>query len=162
MNGDPTELYNALVRPFTFDPSSRSQTDLSRAAVACADSPPFKSKDDWPTAELMVATTLAVLNDTNLHFGASLVILFFLNWILLMTLYFVSVSLIEPDGGCQFWSASGRTPERFTGPWNSTLSTPMLIISNTADPITPLASGREINKLLGNSSRLLIQNSPGH
>lgn len=38
----------------------------------------------------------------------------------------------------------------------------MLIISNKADPITPLASGREINKLMGNSSRLLIQNSPGH
>lgn len=58
----------------------------------------------------------------------------------------------------------------------------MLIVSNTADPlslhrsylsfplsadvpsarITPLASGRELNALMGNSSRLLIQNSPGH
>lgn len=57
----------------------------------------------------------------------------------------------------------------------------MLIVSNTADPcvtlsssleplsdplspprITPLASGRELNALLGPSSRLLIQNSPGH
>lgn len=59
----------------------------------------------------------------------------------------------------------------------------MLIISNTADPfvlssflpssmplpltaalhsITPLASGRELNSLMGSSSRLLIQNSPGH
>lgn len=74
MNGNPTALYNSLVRPFTFDPSSRSQTDLSRAAVACADSPPFGSKEDWPTAEIMVGKTLAVLNDTNLHFGASQVI----------------------------------------------------------------------------------------
>ena len=43
----------------------------------------------------------------------------------------------------------------------ATLRTPMMIISNTADPITPLSSGHEINDLMGNSSRLLIQNSPG-
>lgn len=41
------------------------------------------------------------------------------------------------------------------------LDHPMLIISNTADPITPLTSGRELNHLMGDSARLLIQNSPG-
>jgi TAP-like protein len=46
--------------------------------------------------------------------------------------------------------------------WNNKLDTPMLIISNTADPITPRASGEEIHKLMGKSSRLLIQDSPGH
>ncbi|KAI5479164.1 alpha/beta-hydrolase [Pseudohyphozyma bogoriensis] len=143
LNGNVTALYNALVQPLHLEGHAKKQTDLSRVAVSCADTVPYASPEEWPTADYMVEKTLAVLNDTSRHFGAS-------------------VTLIEPDGGCQFWPASGKTPERFTGPWNATLRTPMLIVSNTADPITPLASGREINALMGNSSRLLIQNSPGH
>ncbi|KAL8283847.1 hypothetical protein RQP46_005279 [Phenoliferia psychrophenolica] len=141
--GDPTSLYNALVRPLHLYEPSHIQTDLSRAAVSCIDSPPYKSEKDWPTPEMMVDETLHVLKTASRHFGAS-------------------INLIEPDGGCQFWPASGKAPERFTGPWNATLKTPMLIVSNTADPITPLTSGRELNNLMGPSSRLLIQNSPGH
>ncbi|ORY92735.1 TAP-like protein-domain-containing protein [Leucosporidium creatinivorum] len=141
LSGNLTSLYNAIITPFS-SPFRLTQTDLSRAAVSCADSPPYKSEKEWPTAEFMTNKTLYNLEQSP-HFGAS-------------------VSLIEPDGGCQFWPASGKTPERFTGPWNATLDTPMLIISNTADPITPLASGRELNALMGPSSRLLIQNSPGH
>lgn len=143
LEGNGTSLYNALVLPLHLSKPSHAQTDLSRAAVSCGDSPPYSDTQDFPTAEDMVEKTMAVLRDTSRHFGAS-------------------VTLIEPDGGCQFHPASGKTPERFTGPWNSTLRTPMLIVSNTADPITPLASGRELNALMGNSSRLLIQNSPGH
>jgi hypothetical protein len=41
----------------------------------------------------------------------------------------VSVSVGEPDGGCQYWPVRG--PERFVGPWNATLEWPMLIVSNT-------------------------------
>jgi hypothetical protein len=37
----------------------------------------------------------------------------------------------------------------------------MLIISNTADPITPIASGLLINKHMPNSSTLVVQNGPG-
>lgn len=141
MAGNITSLYVMFLEPFDLDQGLHDQKDLSRAAVSCADSLPFK-KDEFPTAEFMTNQTLRAL-DVSPHFGAS-------------------VSLAEPDGGCQFWPASGKAPERFTGPWNATLKTPMLIISNTADPITPLSSGRELNALMGNSSRLLIQNSPGH
>lgn len=45
--------------------------DLSRAAVSCADTPPFESEADWPTAEFMVEKTLEVLKDTSRNFGAS-------------------------------------------------------------------------------------------
>jgi hypothetical protein len=38
----------------------------------------------------------------------------------------------------------------------------MLIVSNTADPITPIASGLLINRHMANSSRIVIQNGPGH
>ncbi|KLO10606.1 hypothetical protein SCHPADRAFT_999478 [Schizopora paradoxa] len=53
-------------------------------------------------------------------------------------------------------------PERFTGPWNHTLNNKILIVSNTADPVTPIASGKLVHKLLADSSALLVQNSPGH
>ncbi|KAL7411374.1 TAP-like protein-domain-containing protein [Mrakia frigida] len=120
------------------------QSDLSRAAVGCADGPSAGNRSDGPTAEEMSKEMVRVIQEKSIHFGGS-------------------VAIIEPDGGCEFWPR-GEHPEgfRFSGPWNATLRTPMMIISNTADPITPLSSGHEINNLMGNSSRLLIQNSPGH
>jgi hypothetical protein len=47
-----------------------------------------------------------------------------------------SVSVGEPDGGCQYWPTRGKGPERFTGPWNASLDIPMLIVSNTVRPFT--------------------------
>ncbi|THH10618.1 hypothetical protein EW145_g1198 [Phellinidium pouzarii] len=67
-----------------------------------------------------------------------------------------------PASASEFPTADELGPERFTGTWNHTLNNPILIVSNTADPVTPLASGRLVNTLLSDSSRLLIQNSPGH
>ncbi|KAM0787663.1 hypothetical protein ACM66B_003726 [Microbotryomycetes sp. NB124-2] len=138
----PRMLYELLVRPFPSAHAANIQTDLSRVAVSCLDSPPYDSYKQWPNASLMVDKTLAALK-VSPHFAAN-------------------VHPIEPDGGCQWWPVAGRAPERFTGPWNNTLDTPMLIISNTVDPITPLTSGKEIKKSMGDSARLLIQNSVGH
>lgn len=90
-----------------------------------------------------------------------------------------SIASIEPDGSCDLWPTKGREPERFTGPWNNTLANPMLIISALSDPyvaaspicrtthymrcsITPLASARLVNRLMPESTRLLIQDTPGH
>lgn len=75
--GNPTGLYNQLIRPFHFDSNFKIQGDLSRAAVSCIDSLSFESEEDWPTAEFMVANTLSVLRDTSKHFGASLVFYLF-------------------------------------------------------------------------------------
>ncbi|KAM0746142.1 hypothetical protein T439DRAFT_350818 [Meredithblackwellia eburnea MCA 4105] len=145
LSGNPTPLYNFLIPSLPLhSPAStvsRIQTDLSRVAVSCLDSPPFENAKDGGVEDV-VKGMLAALG-TSPHFGGS-------------------IGMLEPDGGCQFWPASGKGPERYTGPWNATLPHPMLIVSNTADPITPLASGRELNELMGNSSRLVIQNSPGH
>lgn len=38
------------------------------------------------------------------------------------------------QGGCRFWPTNGRIKGRFTGPWNAKLETPMLVVSNVADP----------------------------
>ncbi|EKM57161.1 uncharacterized protein PHACADRAFT_254740 [Phanerochaete carnosa HHB-10118-sp] len=71
-----------------------------------------------------------------------------------------TVITTEPDAGCQYWPVT--PPERFQGPWNRTLSNPILILSNEADPVTPLRNGEIVHKFLENSSSLVIQNSPGH
>jgi len=113
LGGNVTSLYNAIIAPFSSH-SRLSQTDLSRAAVSCADSPPYESKKDWPTAEFMTNKTLYNLEQSP-HFGARSVDLY-QQLTGAADLLLGSVSLIEPDGGCQFWPASGRAPERFTGP----------------------------------------------
>lgn len=75
--GNVTSLYNAIISPFS-SPLHLTQTDLSRAAVSCADSPPYKSKKDWPTAEFMTNKTLYNLEQSP-HFGARRV-MYFLSW----------------------------------------------------------------------------------
>ncbi|KAJ6552931.1 TAP-like protein-domain-containing protein [Mycena capillaripes] len=136
--GNGAALLNKLLTP---GHDSSPNHDLARSAVTCLDSPHPSSAHDIPTAEVLASELMHVLRDVSPHFGASL-------------------SIGEPDGGCEYWPA--RAPERFTGPWNATLAWPMLIVSNTMDPITPIASGLRVNKLMGNSSLLVIQDGPGH
>jgi hypothetical protein len=107
-NGNATALLRFILQPIGVSPGHSGGADLSRLAVTCADSP-------WkpvPTAEDLAEELLEGLEKSSKHFGASPII-------------------SEPDGGCQFWPTRGRTPERFTGPWNASLQYPLLIISNT-------------------------------
>ncbi|KAL9935565.1 hypothetical protein V8E36_005913 [Tilletia maclaganii] len=152
MAGNGTQLYQLAIRPITSpDSEDRTQMDLSRVAVSCGDAPPYHSpaahpSSKWPipSPELLLNLTLENFEKWTPHFAAS-------------------APSIEPDGGCEWHPASGRTPERFAGPWNNTLTNaPLFVVSNTADPITPRASGEQINKLMGNSSALLLVNQPGH
>ncbi|KAJ7579876.1 Alpha/Beta hydrolase protein [Mycena floridula] len=135
MNGNGTALFNALVPDYRA--SNAGANDLSRLAVSCLDN----VRDDYPTAEEPADVGLKMLHEGSIHFGLSL-------------------GVSEPDGGCQYWPVHGA--ERFAGPWNATLRTPMLIISNTHDPITPISSGVRVNSLMPNSSILVIQDGPGH
>ncbi|KAL7409815.1 TAP-like protein-domain-containing protein [Mrakia frigida] len=121
-------------------PNSTMSSPLGRIAVSCADSIPYDSN---PTAESMVDETLQIVKDVTRRFGAS-------------------VQLMEQDGGCWLWEATGKAKDVFRGPFNAILDTPMLILSNTADPVTPLASGQEMASLMGSSARLLVQDAPGH
>ncbi|KAF9020091.1 alpha/beta-hydrolase [Hymenopellis radicata] len=132
MAGNGTLLANAIL-------ARRGSTE--RLAVTCADSPPLPP----PTAEDLAEEQVRTMREVSEHFGAS-------------------VGLGEPDGGCGYWyTREGGVPERFTGPWNaSNLEIPMLIVSNTHDPITPVSSGLLVNSLMPESSVLLIQDGPGH
>ncbi|KIJ31436.1 hypothetical protein M422DRAFT_36207 [Sphaerobolus stellatus SS14] len=68
--------------------------------------------------------------------------------------------------GILFFSNCHRFPvravERFTGPFNSTLANPILIIGNKADPRTPISNARKIAAALGPFARLLEQDGFGH
>ncbi|KAF7345712.1 hypothetical protein MVEN_01591200 [Mycena venus] len=136
--GDGAPLLNKLLTPGHV---ASPYHDLVRSAVTCLDVPPPASHHDIPTAEDLGRELVRTMREVSPHFGANL-------------------DLGEPDGGCEYWTA--RSPERFAGPWNATLEWPMLIVSNTMDPITPIQSGLRINGLMGDSSRLVIQDGPGH
>ncbi|KAK0230153.1 Alpha/Beta hydrolase protein [Armillaria fumosa] len=137
MSGNGTQLFNWIIPPSGVS----HENDVARLAVTCLDSPPPMSMKDFPSAEDLAEEGLKTLREVSPHFG-------------------MSTGMNEPDGGCQYWPAKG--PERFTGLWNATLDIPMLIISNTADPVTPISSGVLINSLMPDSSVLVIQESPGH
>ncbi|THH28990.1 hypothetical protein EUX98_g5196 [Antrodiella citrinella] len=114
-----------------------SNCDLSRTAVACNDQPLFKA----PTIEEMVDERLYVYQNVS-RFA------------------FAAENVEYVDFGCQYWPA--MPPEKFQGPWNHTLQNPILVLSNTLDPITPVLSGQTVAELLGSSARLLIMDGPGH
>jgi hypothetical protein len=107
-NRNATRLLSLILTPLGTTPGHSGGDDLARLGVTCADSP-YKPA---PTAEDIADELLAGLEKSSPHFGASPI-------------------YSEPDGGCQFWPTQGRTPERFTGPWNASLSYPMLIVTTT-------------------------------
>ncbi|CEL59923.1 hypothetical protein RSOLAG1IB_09207 [Rhizoctonia solani AG-1 IB] len=60
---------------------------------------------------------------------------------------------------CHHWPV--RAVERFTGPWNKTLSNTIIVIGNEADPITPLAAAKSVADALGDSAVLIEQDDYG-
>ncbi|KAL1694698.1 Alpha/Beta hydrolase protein [Schizophyllum commune] len=65
-----------------------------------------------------------------------------------------------PGNLCFAWPV--RAVERYTGPWNKQLRNRVLVIGNTADPITPLVNAQLMFDLLGDSAALLTQDLFGH
>ncbi|KAJ5858981.1 putative hydrolase [Penicillium chrysogenum] len=60
---------------------------------------------------------------------------------------------------CVGWKAKAKYP--FAGPWGATTAHPMLFVSNTLDPVTPLRSAQHMSQIFP-GSRLLQQESEGH
>ncbi|KAJ6156529.1 hypothetical protein N7497_005414 [Penicillium chrysogenum] len=60
---------------------------------------------------------------------------------------------------CVGWKAKAKYP--FAGPWGATTAHPMLFVSNTLDPVTPLRSAQHMSRIFP-GSRLLQQESEGH
>ncbi|KAH7100289.1 hypothetical protein BKA62DRAFT_706588 [Auriculariales sp. MPI-PUGE-AT-0066] len=146
MEGNHTALAALTLPPLTGE-SSKHSGDVARSIIACLDAPQYdKDKTDtWPTAEQLTDIAIKRLQEVSPRFG-------------------MSVSLFEPDGGCQFLAKAGNLqPERFSGPFNKTLKNPILIVNPDLDPLTPLLSARWLNQQLGTSSRLVVQQkTPSH
>ncbi|KAL1757021.1 Alpha/Beta hydrolase protein [Schizophyllum commune] len=66
----------------------------------------------------------------------------------------------DAENACFAWPA--RAVERYTGPWDSKLKNPVLIIGNTADPVTPFENAQLMANLLGDSAVLVKQDGLGH
>ncbi|KAK7030376.1 hypothetical protein VNI00_014120 [Paramarasmius palmivorus] len=153
MKGNATALYNIHIPPPLSPNTSFTDIlppftpDLQRQAITCLDSPPPYPPDEaYPSAEDYTEQGLFTLNTVSRHFGAS-------------------TGVGEPDGGCEWWPVKRREEDNVNfGNANGKLKDDgkILVISNTADPITPLSSGVLVNSLLPDSSVLAIQDGPGH
>ncbi|KAF8314505.1 alpha/beta-hydrolase [Clavulina sp. PMI_390] len=136
--GDGAPLLSVHQASINFsDTTSAQKTSYIVNAVSCSDGPPMVR--EW-TSEESVQQALDMAVET----------------------YETSTTLfsgIEQITACSTWKATAS--ERYTGPWNSSLANPILIIGNTADPICPVANAKQVNEYLADS-RLIIQDSPGH
>ncbi|KAK0563614.1 hypothetical protein OC861_004728 [Tilletia horrida] len=148
MEGDGTAVRGSFFPDLaSLDRNRVDQLELSRAAVGCHDTVPYNDPNlgnwSYPTPKDMTQWTLDILKKNSRRFAPS-------------------VPYFETDGGCQWFPKDKQGRGRFSGPWNNTLNTPMLVISNVADPITPRAYGQEVIDLMGASARLLTVNTSGH
>ncbi|MQA78817.1 MAG: alpha/beta fold hydrolase [Streptosporangiales bacterium] len=62
------------------------------------------------------------------------------------------------EATCGFWP---DVRDRYTGPWNTTTATPILIVGQTHDPATPYSMAQRMERQLGNA-RLLTVDGFGH
>ncbi len=60
---------------------------------------------------------------------------------------------------CASWPVASA--DRYTGPWNASTHTPILVIGTRFDPQTPFANARRVARLLGNAV-LLTYEGYGH
>ncbi|KAJ6531058.1 Alpha/Beta hydrolase protein [Mycena capillaripes] len=69
---------------------------------------------------------------------------------------------------CRHWGRINPAPERYEGQWKlgqdlEPPKHPIVFVSNTHDPVTPISSGRRMVELFGNhNARLLENNAYGH
>ncbi|MGZ6637691.1 MAG: alpha/beta hydrolase [Solirubrobacteraceae bacterium] len=73
--------------------------------------------------------------------------------------------LAGPVQGWWLWAPCASWPvasaDRYTGPWNASTHTPVLVIGTRFDPQTPFANARRVARLLGNAV-LLTYGGYGH
>ncbi|KAH8929433.1 alpha/beta-hydrolase [Atractiella rhizophila] len=141
--GDGSAVYAASLG---FDAALK---DLERSGVSCNDQMLGKGRAAEPNSADVAREMSSVLREVS-DIG-------------------MAMFSTERDQGCGHWP--WNPPERFVGPWNVTLRSPILILSNLADPITPVSAGhhsgddgaaKKLSATLGKSSRLVLQDAPGH
>ncbi|KAF8522995.1 TAP-like protein-domain-containing protein [Gautieria morchelliformis] len=137
IDGNGTAIMDLAQEDVELDTSVKARTAQAISAVTCVDTPAYPANVDT------AAVVKKNIDEAVLTYE-------------LTSKRFASLELDM----CHHWTP--RETERFTGPFNSSLSNQVLIIGNTADPITPVANAKAVNQLLQNDSRLLIQDGSGH
>ncbi|KAI0775787.1 alpha/beta-hydrolase [Trametes elegans] len=61
---------------------------------------------------------------------------------------------------CPFWPE--RAVERYQGHFNTTPANPILVVSNTLDPVTPRAGAESVTRVFGDNARLVLKPGFGH
>ena len=72
----------------------------------------------------------------------------------------IGAGLAWDEEPCAAWPA-GASQDRYTGPWNHPTASPILVIGNTGDPITPYRSAVAMSRDLARA-RLLTVHGFGH
>ncbi|KAL8291844.1 hypothetical protein RQP46_002102 [Phenoliferia psychrophenolica] len=121
------------------EPDSSARATM---AITCADSRPYNSSSSFPTSSEVTTLILDALRRYSPRVGES-----FFSWTL-----------------CHLWPVASKSyyGGGFTMP-PDTLDTPILILSQRYDPVTPLSSAKKALKNLGvSNARLVEQDGNGH
>ncbi|KAG9120149.1 hypothetical protein FRC07_004466 [Ceratobasidium sp. 392] len=136
MRDDGAPIADALIKTIELDTTVRAKTVMATAAVVCADGPGLRDVELDQAIKEIVEAIVLTYETVSRRFS------------------------VNDPSSC--YHSKVREAERFVGPFNHTdLANDILIIGNTADPVTPLASARLVNELLS-QSRLVIQDGSGH
>jgi pimeloyl-ACP methyl ester carboxylesterase len=119
---------------------------------SCGPRPELNFADSTPTYSILCSDGIDQTNNTIDEFAE----------------YWKLLDSMSPTSGaiwsmlrmrCIAWKIT--SPTAFTGPFGGNTSTPILFLSNTADPVTPLRSGRLMHSLFPNSG-ILVSDNAGH
>ncbi|KAG8681694.1 hypothetical protein FRC08_015479, partial [Ceratobasidium sp. 394] len=136
MHGNGAPILDAVLNTIQLNTTVKAQTALAIEAVTCVDGPDLRDLDSRKMVDIIVEENVATYEKVSTHFTG------------------VEVSM------CHHWKP--REAERFIGPFNhTTLANDILVIGNTADPITPVVNARAVNRMLP-QSRLVVQDGSGH
>ncbi|KAF1912475.1 TAP-like protein-domain-containing protein [Ampelomyces quisqualis] len=128
------------------------QSSRYRHIYSCGSHPEFNFADSTPTYSILCSDGIDQTHNTMDEFAE----------------YWKLLDSISPTSGaiwsmlrmrCTAWKIT--SPTSFPGPFGANTSTPILFLSNTADPVTPLRSARLMHALFPNSG-LLVSDTAGH
>ncbi|TKX18773.1 hypothetical protein C1H76_9034 [Elsinoe australis] len=145
--------YHSVTCPANNDNTTASSTNPSRDIVPLRNASfAFSPKDPFTGAAIACADGNDITSMTQAQFATKMRKLMTLS----PTLGDIWSGIALPCIGYPL-----RASYRFTGPWTGRTAHPLLMIGNTADPVTPVWSARKMAKGF-EGARVLTQDSPGH
>jgi len=135
IDGDGAPILNDVQPDVHLDGTTRAETVMGLVAVPCMDAPPYTAPERADGIQEIVDNVVAAMEVTPI-FGA----------------------MQLPDM-CHLWPVAAS--ERYTGPFNSTVDSEILLIGNTYDPLSPLVNARKVHSMIKRSF-LIQQDGYGH